>query len=348
MSTRTLSFGHIIGVDDKNSPSCGIIGQTVPKAGADDRRVQTIAIDLNNPQTIVAVGSMGSGKSYILGALIEMMSMPIENLNALPQAITTVVFHYSDTEDHAPEWTAMQSPNNVPGEVDPLRKTYRAEPKGLPDQILLAPKELVALRQQQYPNIPCHPCVFHPSELDAQSWLILMGAIGKRTPYIQFINDALSRHRKHITTTVLRTEIEQSHLLDDEKKQALMRLQLADKFISPDKVLGELILPGRNIVVDLRDEYLHADDAFAILQVILQITANRRYQGRKFPKCVVFDEFHNYCEDEALVKKLVKTMRLMRHKRTSILIASQDPSSVPPAVLKLQTIAFYLKMASFK
>jgi DNA phosphorothioation-dependent restriction protein DptH len=42
----------------------------------------------------------------------------------------------------------------------------------------------------------------------------------------------------------------------------------------------------------------------------------------------------------------VKTMRLMRHKQTSIVVASQDPSSVPSAVLKLQTVAFYLKMSA--
>jgi DNA phosphorothioation-dependent restriction protein DptH len=44
---------------------------------------------------------------------------------------------------------------------------------------------------------------------------------------------------------------------------------------------------------------------------------------------VVFDEAHKYIHSPDLVKELVETVREMRHKGMSVLVASQDPPSVP-------------------
>ena len=56
-----------------------------------------------------------------------------------------------------------------------------------------------------------------------------------------------------------------------------------------------------------------------------------------FNKLVVFDEAHKYIENDDLLNELVEVVREMRHKGTSIMVASQDPPSVPVALIELST-----------
>lgn len=64
--------------------------------------------------------------------------------------------------------------------------------------------------------------------------------------------------------------------------------------------------------------------------------ANRAVGGR-FNKLVVFDEAHKYIDSPDLVAGPVEVVREMRHKGTSIMVASQDPPSVPTALIELST-----------
>jgi len=52
---------------------------------------------------------------------------------------------------------------------------------------------------------------------------------------------------------------------------------------------------------------------------------------------IVFDECHKYIDSHDLVAGLVEVVREMRHKGTSIMVASQDPPSVPISLIELST-----------
>jgi len=71
--------------------------------------------------------------------------------------------------------------------------------------------------------------------------------------------------------------------------------------------------------------------------VMLQIFSEATYQGGTFNKLVVFDEAHKYTENDDLVSGLVEVVREMRHKGTSIMVASQDPPSVPVSLIELSS-----------
>src|SRR6185437_250710 len=62
-----------------------------------------------------------------------------------------------------------------------------------------------------------------------------------------------------------------------------------------------------------------------------------KHDGKAFNKLVVFDEAHKYIESPDLVAGLVEVVREMRHKGTSILVASQDPPSVPASLIELSS-----------
>jgi DNA phosphorothioation-dependent restriction protein DptH len=71
--------------------------------------------------------------------------------------------------------------------------------------------------------------------------------------------------------------------------------------------------------------------------VLLQLFADATDNGKPFNKLVVFDEAHKYIESPDLVAGLVEIVREMRHKGTSIMVASQDPPSVPVSLIELSS-----------
>ncbi|MBU2431976.1 MAG: ATP-binding protein, partial [Proteobacteria bacterium] len=296
-----------------------------------------VALDLNHTHTISLFGVQGGGKSYTLGTAIEMASMPIPNINVLPSPLSTVIFHYSPTQDYAPEFTSMVGANTVEAEINILRERYKAEPEALKDILILTPSDKVEQRQQEYPDIEVRPIAFSAAELKAAHWKFLMGAIGSQSMYMKQINLIMRGLRNNLTLDAIKNGIETSGLSDHLKELAQTRLQFASEYIDDSQKLQDLIWPGRLIIVDLRDEYIEKDEALGLFVVMLQIFSEATYKGNPFNKLVVFDEAHKYIENDDLVSGLVEVVREMRHKGTSIMVASQDPPSVPVSLIELSS-----------
>jgi hypothetical protein len=323
----SATYDLILGVNGP-SPQYGLIGE------ASGRKV---ALDLNSTHTISLFGVQGGGKSYTLGTVIEMALMRIKNINLLPSPLATVLFHYSSTQDYAPEFTSMIRPNPIDEEIQTLRERYRANPKALRDILLLTPSNKVADRREEYPDIEVGSIAFAASELKAAHWKFLMGAIGSQSMYMRQINLIMRGLRNDLTLGAIRHGIEASNLSDHLKELAQTRLQFASEYISDKQRLQDLIRPGRLIIVDLRDEYIEKDEALGLFVVMLQIFSEATYRASTFNKLVVFDEAHKYIDNGDLVSGLVEVVREMRHKGTSIMVASQDPPSVPVSLIELST-----------
>lgn len=311
-----------------DSPQYGLLGE---KAG------RKVALDLNQTHTISLFGVQGGGKSYTLGTIVEMASLPIPQINCLPNPLATVIFHYSPTMDYAPEFTSMVAPNNNEEQLQHLRERYGAEPQALDDVVLLVPEDQLSVREAEYPNIAVYPLKFAASELQVSHWRFLMGAVGNQATYVRQILRIMRSLRHELTLERLRSEIEASSLSEHLKNLGLDRLNLAGDFIDDQMSVSTLLRPGRLVIVDLRDEFLEKDAALGLFVVLLQLFADAKYEGKNFNKLVVFDEAHKYIENVDLVDGLVEVVREMRHKGTSIMVASQDPPSVPTALIELSS-----------
>lgn len=322
-----ISYEVMLGIQG-TSPQYGLLGEL----GG-----HKVALDLNQTYTISLFGVQGSGKSYTLGSIIEMANLNIPHVNILPSPLATVVFHYSPTQDYKPEFTSMVQPNSDEGQLSQLRLQYGAEPHGLQDVVLLVPASKLAVRQQEYPALEVLPLTFAASELKAVHWKFLMGAVGSSSLYIRQITQIMKKLREHLTLDALREEVENSTLSDNLKELARLRLQFAAEYIDDERRLSESIRPGRLIIVDIRDEFIEKDEALGLFVVLLQIFSEATYQGQEFNKLVVFDEAHKYMESQDLVTGLIEVVREMRHKGTSILVASQDPPSVPISLIELSS-----------
>ncbi|QDU02414.1 AAA-like domain protein [Gimesia chilikensis] len=320
------SFDVLLG-SSGDSPQYGIIGEFAGRK---------IALDLNQTHTISLFGVQGGGKSYTLGTVAEMATVPIQNINQLPSPLATVIFHYSPTQDYRPEFTSMQEPNSESWAIEVLEKRFGAKPRAVEDVLLLVPKDKIEERRQEYPRIDVQPLCFSAKELQVSHWQFLMGAVGNQL-YMRQLKSIMRGLRNNMTLEGLRRGIDDSSLSDTLKDLARIRLEMAGQYIDDESSLKDLIRPGRLVIVDLRDEFIEKDEALGLFVVLLQLFGDATYEGTKFNKLVVFDEAHKYIDSVELVAGLVEVVREMRHKGTSVMVASQDPPSVPLALIELST-----------
>lgn len=332
MVKSKLAFDVMLG-GDKDSPQYGVLGET---------KLHTVAFDLNQTHTISLFGVQGGGKSYTLGSIAEMALFPIPGVNELPKPLATVIFHYSATMEVAPEFVTMGKPNDNASQVKLLKSTYGAEPDSVKDVLILTSADKVEERKKEFPDIEVMPLKFSSAELKANHWRFLMGAVGNKSFYMKQFNRVLKSIRNELTLEKIREQIDESKIGDNLKELAHSRLDLAADYIDDKKHVSKLLKPGRLVIVDLRDEFIERDEALGIFVVLLQLFADAIYQDSKgrqcsFNKLVVFDEAHKYIDSEELLSGLVEVVREMRHKGTSVMIASQDPPSVPIELIELSS-----------
>ena len=218
-----VGYDIMLGVNG-TSPQYGLLGEVSGRK---------IALDLNHTHTFSLFGVQGVGKSYTLGTVIVMASMPIEHINVLPSPLCYwLSFIMQMTQDYAPEFTSMIHANSVDEEVRILRDRYKANPAALKDLLILTPSPKVVERRAEYPDIEVRPMAFSASELKASHWKFLMGAIGSQSMYMRQVNLIMRGLRENLTLDALRDGIENSALTDNLKELAQTRLNFASANIS--------------------------------------------------------------------------------------------------------------------
>ena len=326
---------------NSDSPQFGILG----KMNSNGR---VIGLDLNECNTISLFGVQGAGKSYTIGSITEMVLRQFSKVNLLPAPMASVIFHYSDSMDYAPEFTSMVYPNDEAGQLAKLKAEYGAEPGNIKDVILLAPESQVETRKAEYPDIEIHAIGFDSSELSVKDWMFLLGAIGNDSTYIKELKQIMKACRYDMSLANIRHGVANSnHLSASQRSLAEQKLDFAAEYITDGEKLQLYLKPGRLIIVDLRDEFIEKDEALGLFVVMLNIFSSvMKVDGRAFNKFIVFDEAHKYMNNKELVGSITTAIREMRHKGVSIMIASQDPMSLPTEIIELSSIVVMHRFSS--
>lgn len=327
--------------DNKTSPQFGVLGKVLS-----NKRV--VGIDLNQCNTISLFGVQGAGKSYTIGSVMEMTLKQFSNVNKLPAPMAGVIFHYSDSMDYAPEFTSMIYPNDEATQLSKLKAEYGAEAGSVKDVLLLAPESQVENRKAEYPGIEVHPIGFDSSELSVKDWMFLLGATGNDSTYIKELKQIMKANRHDMSLQNLRKGVNNSdHFSSAQRALAVQRLDFADEYINDGTKLSQYLHPGRLIIVDLRDEFIEKDEALGLFVVMLNIFSGvMQVGGKRFNKFIIFDEAHKYMNNKDLVDSITTAIREMRHKGVSVMIASQDPMSLPTEIIELSSIVIMHKFSS--
>lgn len=329
--------------DTTFSQQFGVLGKSTDKI---------LGLDLNGTNTISLFGVQGGGKSYTVGSIVEMATQAFPGVNLLPSPLATVIFHYHESQDYQPEFVSMVNSNSNEDEVQRLQQEYGISPGQLKDVIILTAPGKLKERRTEFPGVQVEPLFFASDELSFKDWRFLMGAVGNQM-YMKQLNMIMRDLRHELTLEALQAEIEDSDLSKSQKRTARVRLEIAGQFIRDSQLelnptagftetkrrLSDWLKPGRLIIVDLRDEFIDKDEALGLFVVMLNIFANAgRDAERSFNKLIVFDEAHKYMDNPELTGHIVDVIRQMRHQGVSVLIASQDPPSLPNAIIELSSV----------
>jgi DNA helicase HerA-like ATPase len=150
----------------------------------------------------------------------------------------------------------------------------------------------------------------------------------------EFIRSA----RAHLTLAAVQAGIEAAAMSEAQRQLALTRLSFARRFIDDVRPLRPSLVPGRLVIVDLRDEFIERDQALGLFVTLLNVFSGAGMSGPdQFNKLIVFDEAHKYLGG-SLIANVVDVIRQMRHKGVSVVVASQDPVNVPPQVIELSSV----------
>jgi len=299
-----------------------------------------VGLDLDNPKAIGVFGYMGSGKSYLLGTLIESYIVPIAGINSLSAPLAVVIFNYRRHAADRFELSSLALPNSDRIDRERLERMYQASPRAVDDiHILCLPGQLTSERLAEYGGLPATELFFDPSELGVEDWELLMGEPGSNAVFARAIRSSLMdlQAAGNVSLDSLEGSIA-NNLNRSSQLAAQLRLDFVRRYLCPERGLSfsEILRPGRAVIFDLRQPLFNKDDALRFFLVCSNHIS--RVQGG-FNKLVVFDEAHEYLS-EAFSEKIEARIRLMRHEGTSYVFATQDVGSIPPQIRRFITTKF--------
>jgi hypothetical protein len=306
-----------------------------------------VAFDVDGTNVVSVFGVQGSGKSYTVGNLIEAALIAEPSLNRLPHPLAGVIFHYSTDQSYQSEFGSMADINDSADPVAHLQADYGASPRAVQEVVVLVPRDLVAERADDFPGLPVEPLVLAPDELSLNDWRLLMGVEGGDQLYVKAMSNLFRGLRGNLTVDGLKKAVDSSRLSPAQKDLAHTRIEFVENFVSDGGGVGQHIRQGRLVLVDVRDPWLEEDNALALFMVLLRLCAQAMGPaGEPFNKVIVFDEAHKYMDNSRLTKAIVETVREMRHKGTSVIVASQNPPSIPREIIELSSVIIAHKFTS--
>ena len=141
-----------------------------------------VAIDLDHPKAVGIFGYMGSGKSYLLGTLIESALVAIPGINSLPSPLAVVIFNYRRNAADRFELTSLALPNDDPADVERLAREYNARPQGVPQvRVLCLPGGVAPTETARVRLAPCERIILRPRPPRRGRLGVADGRTGKRS-----------------------------------------------------------------------------------------------------------------------------------------------------------------------
>jgi hypothetical protein len=334
-------------VQPDNVIGAGSAGRRWTILGKLPETTNTIALDLDHPKAVGIFGYMGSGKSYLLGTIIESAVQRIAHLNSLEAPLAVVVFNYRRNAADRFELASLSEPNGKQDDTEKLLSDYGARPAGVRDvHVVALPGELTQQRLDEYGSVGSQELFFDPNSLGAEDWALLMGDHSSDKVFARTIKNTLVdlRASGSITLSALEAGVLARLPQSNSRSAASLRFDFVRRYLSAERGcdFGTLIKPGRVLVFDLRAPLFDKDDA---LRFFL-ICANQisKVQGQ-FNKLIIFDEAHEYLST-AFGERMESRIRLMRHEGTSYIFATQDASSIPSNISRFLSTLFVFDMGT--
>ncbi|KAJ7792075.1 hypothetical protein B0H14DRAFT_2534533 [Mycena olivaceomarginata] len=316
-------------------PSRGLLGTS---AGI------RVYLNTNAPSSAVICGVQGAGKSHTVSCILESALIADPRVGKLPEPLSALVFHF-DTQDAGRPCEAafLSSPS-------PALHLNNAS---LPQVTVLCSPSNFNRRQRAYASlvhVRVEPLYLSEKDLTADRMLAIMGCDNLDTMPL-YMHTALLIIRNMgvdaFSYTEFKRRIGLEHLNPNQKAMIELRLHLLDAFVRPGtRDIESYFTAGGLVLVDLTDPFLDGLTAAVLFDIVLgTFTQWQTVCG----KLVVLDEAHKYLvnsDSARLTQSVSNIIRLQRHLATRVIIATQEPTVVPPTILDLASIIICHRFSS--
>ncbi|KAJ7289824.1 hypothetical protein C8J57DRAFT_1706489 [Mycena rebaudengoi] len=316
-------------------PSRGLLGTS---AGI------RVYLNTNAPSSVVICGVQGAGKSHTVSCILESALIADPRVGKLPEPLSALVFHF-DTQDvgRPCEAAFLSSPS-------PALNLNNAS---LPQVTVLCSPSNVNRRRRAYASLAdvrVEPLYLSEKDLTADRMLAIMGCDNLDTMPL-YMHTALLIIRNMGVDAFSYIEFKRrlglEHLNPNQKAMIELRLHLLDAFIRPGaRDIESYFTAGGLVLVDLTDPFLDGLKAAVLFDIVLgTFTQWQTVCG----KLVVLDEAHKYLvnsDSARLTQSVGNIIRLQRHLATRVIIATQEPTVVPPTILDLASIIICHRFSS--
>lgn len=307
----------------------GVIGR-MRRAG------EKIAVRVSVPLAHGYFGVPESGKTYMLGNLVELSILRTRYLNVLPVPGCAIAVYLRS----APQLLASVSPNRDERQIERLVYSYGSLPQGVGDVVwLTSPAEVAALRAR-HPQVQVHGLRSSCAELGLDN---LRAALGIEpddpSPYARQVDRLLQGLPEGFTYETLWEAAKEFGFRDEGvRRRVLQRLRTARRWIDDRRRLRSLLRPGRLIVVDLRGAWLGEEEAARLCGVLLDVLVLSQGAGRegpvgRLPLTLIFDEAQHFVRWPRLRDQLERLVRERRHYGVALGLGSQNPLALPTSLL---------------
>ncbi|KAF7344954.1 p-loop containing nucleoside triphosphate hydrolase protein [Mycena venus] len=303
-------------------PSRGLLGTSAGKR---------VYFNTNAPSSVVICGVQGSGKSHTVSCLLECALIADPRVGKLPEPLSALVFHFDMQDTGRPcEAAFLSSPaahlNNV----------------NLPQVTVLCSPSNVNRRRRAYASLAhvrVEPLCLSERDISADRMLAIMGCDNLDTMPL-YMHTALLIIRNMGVEAFSYPEFKRRIGLErlDGKQKAMieLRMHLLEAFLQPGaRDIESYFTAGGLVLVDLTDPFLDGLTAAVLFDIVLGWFTQWQ---TAYGKLVVLDEAHKYLvnsDSARLTQSVGNLIRLQRHLATRVIIATQEPTVIPPTILDL-------------
>ncbi|TFK76039.1 hypothetical protein BDN72DRAFT_831482 [Pluteus cervinus] len=333
---------------DQDSTQYGVLGSIIATVSMEHTYIPQdprLYVNTNAPFSAVVCGVQGSGKSHTVSVLLENMFVTdCPPIGSLKQPLAGLVLHFGEggpgTSPCEAAWLARAV---KPGITPPRVSVY------------VSKSSLNTMRAVYAPlgeNVTVEPLYFDESELDAQAFLTMMALDqAEELPlYAQIILSILRDLGENYSFKAFTNQLQQyKEGFNPKQKSALaQRLSLITSFLNPAPS-GEQtrrFASGQLTIIDLSDPFIDAASACGIFEIMARVFQRERIDTGKV---TVVDEAHKYIsanQPTRLTTTLLEMIRLQRHLAMRVIISTQEPTVVPPALLDLCSIVIIHRFSS--
>ncbi|KIO19148.1 hypothetical protein M407DRAFT_31200 [Tulasnella calospora MUT 4182] len=328
-------------------PQYGVLGSilSVHEQGRKEEFAdKRMYLNTNAPFSAVVCGVQGSGKSHTVGVLLESMMIPNDTrLGALPQPLAGLVLHFGESGAGAqPCEAAYQCTSNDP-KVNPPKVVVYVSPSQL--------KTMGNLYWSVFGNnVRVRPLKIEHDELDAQSILSMMSVSTSGEPplYVQIILTLLRDLGEEFNYTEFKRQLD-IKAKDFNPAQVTgykQRISLLESFVTKEKTRTRF-KAGQLTIIDLTDPFIDRAGACSLFEIVTRLFIRAKVDSGKV---LVVDEAHKYLTRDkgshVLTGTLLSIVRQQRHLGTRLIMSTQEPTVIPPALLDLCSITIMHRFSS--